>query len=177
MEFFLQHIPRYNTIKKLQREEIVEWIISHPNVNPSFVLSDVVTFLNPISNQKDVFPKHLMEISIRDIKNDTTKPSEDGGLESVGDYVTQKVPINGTTLRSFIPPQVRKITPRLRQICGCELFIITKDMQIDLNIFRTRLVTDLHYKSVGIHKHNSLFSIKSAAHYNDKVFQYIEFFK
>ena len=32
----------YNIIAKLLREEIVEWIMSHPNVNPSCISSDVV---------------------------------------------------------------------------------------------------------------------------------------
>ena len=36
---------RYNTIIKLFREEIVEWIISHPNVKPSCVPSDIVAVL------------------------------------------------------------------------------------------------------------------------------------
>ena len=42
-------------------------------------------------------------------------------------------------------------------------------MQIDLNISRTRLVTYLQHNSVVIHTRNSLFSIKSAANYKDKV--------
>ena len=33
---------RYNTITKKIRGEIFEWIISHLNVKPSYVLSDVV---------------------------------------------------------------------------------------------------------------------------------------
>ena len=43
---------RYNTITKLLKEKIVEWIISNPNVNPSCVSNDVVTVLNPESNKK-----------------------------------------------------------------------------------------------------------------------------
>ena len=42
---------RYNTITERLREEIVECIISRPNVNPSFVSSDVVMIFNPESNQ------------------------------------------------------------------------------------------------------------------------------
>ena len=42
---------RYNKIIKLFREDIVEWIISHPNVKPSCVPSDIVAVLNPESNQ------------------------------------------------------------------------------------------------------------------------------
>ena len=54
-----------------------------------------------------------MKFSVRDLHNDTIKPSDNGRLASVVDYVTQKVPISDTALRSSIPPQDRKITPKL----------------------------------------------------------------
>ena len=70
----------------------------------------------------------------------------------------------------FIPPQVSKMTPKLRQICGCEICIIPKDMQIYLNIFRTILVTYLQQKYVGRHTRNILFSTTCYAHYKDEIF-------
>ena len=73
----------------------------------------------------------LMEVYAKDIQNDMIQSSDNGGLESVVDSVTHKGLISDTTLRLFIPPQVRKTTPRLHQNCGCKLFIITKDMKID----------------------------------------------
>ena len=69
-----------------------------------------------------------MKISFRDLRNDMIKPSKNGGLASVVDSVINKVLISDTTLRSFIPPTVRKITPKLRQIFGCDICIISKDM-------------------------------------------------
>ena len=72
-----------------------------------------------------MFPNFLMDISVRDIHNDMIKPYEIGGLASVIDYVTQKLMISDTKLRSFITPQISKINPKLFQICGCEIFIIT----------------------------------------------------
>ena len=118
----------------------------------------------------------LMEIYVRDIQNDMIKPPDNGGLVSVVDSATHKVLISDTTLRLFIPPQVRKMTPKLRQICGCEICIITKDMNIDLNIYRTRLVINLKHKYVVIHTHNNLFSTKSSANYKYKVFPDGDFF-
>ena len=38
---------RYNTITKKTREDIFEWILYHPNANPSFVSSGAVTVLDP----------------------------------------------------------------------------------------------------------------------------------
>ena len=89
---------------------------------------------------------------------------------SVVDSVTHKVMISDTTLRSFIPPQVCKMTPKLRQICGFDICTIHKGINIDLNIFKTILVTNLQQKSVGRHTRNSLFSTTSNAHYKYKVF-------
>ena len=43
-------------------------------------------------------------------------------------------------------------------------------MQIDLNIFRTKLVTDLQHNYVRRQTHNSAFSSKISAHYKEKVF-------
>ena len=53
-----------------------------------------------------------MNISVRYLHNDTIKPYENGGLDSVVDSVTQKIPISDSTLKSFIPPHVRKMTLR-----------------------------------------------------------------
>ena len=69
-----------------------------------------------------------MVISVRDLHNDMIKLSDNGGLESLVDSVTQKFLISDTTLRLFILPQVRKMTPRLPHIRECKIFIITKDM-------------------------------------------------
>ena len=91
-------------------------------------------------------------------------------LDGVVDSVTQKVLISDTTLRSFITPKVHKMTPRLHQICGCELCIIPKDIPTHLNRFRTRIVTDLQYKFVGRHTCNSAFITTSNTHYKEKRF-------
>ena len=111
-----------------------------------------------------------MEIHIRDMQNDMIKPFQNGVLLSVVHSVTHKVLINDITLRLFIPPQVRKMTHKLRHICRCELCIIPKGMQIDLNRFITRLVTDLQQKSAVRHTRTSFFCTTSASHYKDIVF-------
>ena len=84
-----------------------------------------------------------MEIYVRDLHNDMIKPFDNGGLANLVDSMTHKVLISDTILRSFIQPQVWKSTPKLSHICGCEICIIPKDMQIYLNRFITRLVTYL----------------------------------
>ena len=90
-----------------------------------------------------------MEIYVRGLQNDMIKLSDNGGLASAVDSVTHKVLISDTTFRLFIPPQVCKITPKLRHIFECEICIIPMDTNIDLNRFRKILVTYLQHKSVG----------------------------
>ena len=111
-----------------------------------------------------------MEISVRDLHNDTIKVIKNSGLKSLIDYVTHILLISDTLLRSFIPPQVCKITPKLCHICGCELCVIPKDVKIDLNRYRRRLVTVLQKKSVGIHTDNILFISTSDVDYKVTVF-------
>ena len=89
---------------------------------------------------------------------------------SVVDSATKKLLIKYTALRYFIPPQISKMTHKLRHICRYELCIIPKDTQLDLNISRTRIVTDLQQKYIRRHTNSSLFSTKSDAHYKNKLF-------
>ena len=98
-----------------------------------------------------------MDISVRDLHNDMIKTSENARLESVVDSVTQKILISDITLRSVILPQFRKMTLKLRQICGYDLCIIPKHIHIEFIIFRTILVTYLQHSHLGRHTHNSLF--------------------
>ena len=115
----------------------------------------------------------LLEIFVRDIHNYTIKPFDNGRLASVIDSMTQKLLISDTELRSFIPPQVCKTTPKLRHICGYEICTIPKDTQIDLNLFKTRLVTDLQHNYVGRDTNNTAFSTTSDEHYKDKIFHMV----
>ena len=64
------------------------------------------------------------------------------------------------------------MTYKLHQICGCEICIIPKDIQIYLNIFRKLFVKYLQQNYVWRHTWNSLFITKSATHYKDKVFPF-----
>ena len=67
------------------------------------------------------------------------------------------------------------MTPKLRQICGCALCMIPKDIQIDLNGFITRPAKYLQQKYFWIHTRNCLFITTIDAHYKDIVFLYGEY--
>ena len=84
-----------------------------------------------------------MDISVGDLHNDMIKLSQNGGFPNIVYYVTQKLLISDKILRWFIPTQVSKMTSKIRQICGCEICIITKDTQNNLKRSQTRPVTHL----------------------------------
>ena len=84
-----------------------------------------------------------MGIFVKDIRNNMIKPSDNSGQDSVAYSMTKRALISDTRLSSFIPPKVSKMTTRLRQICGCDICIIPKDVHIDFDIFRTNIVTYL----------------------------------
>ena len=111
-----------------------------------------------------------MDISVRYLPTYMITYFDNGGFESVVYYVRYKLLISDTILRSFIPSQVHKMTPKLRQICGCDHCIITKDMYIDLNRFRKILVTYLQHNYVGRYTYNIIFSTTTAAHHKYKLF-------
>ena len=113
-----------------------------------------------------------MEISVQDLHNDMIKPYQNDGLAIVVEYVTEKILISDTILRSFILPQICKMTPKLCHICGCEICIIPKGIQLYLNIFRTRLITYPQQKCFGRHTRKNLSITTSALHQKDKVFPY-----
>ena len=94
----------------------------------------------PIIKSRGSFPKISMDIYVRDLHNDIIKPYYNYELKSVVYSVTQKLLIIDTTLRLFIPPQVRKMTPKLLQLCICEPCIIPRYINIYLNVFRKILV-------------------------------------
>ena len=53
----------------------------------------------PIIKSEESFTKTSMDISVMDIHNDMIKPSNNGGLESVVDYITHKLLISDKTSR------------------------------------------------------------------------------
>ena len=117
-----------------------------------------------------------MNISVRNLHNDMIKPSDNGRLDSVVDSMINRVMIRDTPLRYFIIPNVRKMTPRLRHICGCEIFMIPKDTYIDLNIFKTKLVSELQQNSVDRHTHNSAYIPTSAKNHKETLFLMVNFY-
>ena len=48
---------QYDTVGKHLKEEIIKWILSHPNVKPSCVSNNIVKVYNPVTNEKKKYQK------------------------------------------------------------------------------------------------------------------------
>ena len=58
-------------------------------------------------------------------------------------YTYGDVIISDTTLRSLIPPQLKKMSTKYKYMCGCELCIIMAQFQVSLSAYRLSLLRRL----------------------------------
>jgi hypothetical protein len=114
--------------------------MNHENAIASPVAKDTILVLNKENGEKDRVGKLLLEIYVRELHNSLIGPVEDGGLASARD-ANGIVLISDTALRFLLPPQLRKMTPGHKQMCGCELCIVAKGLhQGSFNMWRHREV-------------------------------------
>jgi len=120
--------------------QIVDWVRTHPNVIPSPQMRDTL-----IINGERV-GKLLLEIPVRELHNCMIKPAEEGGLPCVRD-TSNKVLVSDTSLRSILKtniPELRKATDSHKQMCGCEICVISKLMFKSLAAWRHKYVLKLN---------------------------------
>ena len=104
---------------------IQNWIIKHPSVVAYPIAKDTILVRDMISGNKDRrVGKYLIQISIRELHNDLIKSKNEGGLDKV--WNGKKLLVSDKSLRYMIPINVKKFTPRYKQICRCEVCIQAK---------------------------------------------------
>jgi hypothetical protein len=104
----MKNRQNYNTIQKQLKSDVQNWVLQHPNVKPSCISNDVLTVVNPTTNEKEKKHKMLMEVPVRDLHNDLIKPEDEGGLPGIINPNTGKPYISDTMLLSFMPQHVKK---------------------------------------------------------------------
>ena len=74
---------------------------------------------------------------MRELHNDLIKTPEQEGLEgAVND--SGEIIIRDTALRAHLPKNLKKMTPRYKQICCCEICAIPKSLTLSLNSWHDR---------------------------------------
>ena len=112
---FSQVVKRkgWTKINKDVEESVISFIENHPNVVQSPIMNDFVC-VNDKANPTLVHkvPKLLLQVSIRELHNDL--------IEQLPEASKDGIPlISDSKLREMIPPQVKKMTDRYKQMCGC----------------------------------------------------------
>ena len=82
-------------------------------------------------------PNILISISIRELHNDMLKKASDGGLEGAVDANGNAV-ISDTALRDNLPFNLRSLTERHKQVCGCEVCTLVNKYHNTLSSFGIR---------------------------------------
>ena len=112
---FSQVVKRkgWTKVNKELEEKVVSFIKNHPNVVQSPIMNDYVSVkdtVDPSVVQK--VPKLLLQVSIRELHNDL--------IEQLPEASKDGIPlISDTKLREMMPPQVKKMTERYKEMCGC----------------------------------------------------------
>ena len=122
------------------RMALHDWILSHPRVVQSPIASDTLLVRNAETGKKERVGKLLLEISVRELHNDLISTATGGlvdGLPEARD-AKGKVVISDTSLRYLLPPQLKAMTERHKQMCGCETCIVADQLQLSLNAARVR---------------------------------------
>ena len=132
---------------------VQEWVLKHPEVVQSPLVND--TLLVPDEDGvKQRVPKHLLRISVWELHNDLMNRDERVGCPAAYDADGNLI-ISDTTLRNIMPKNVKRITERHKQLCGCEPCIAAKTLHESLLHWRTKHSKDLKREMTRLQQDNS----------------------
>ena len=137
-------ITKWSTVKKRKkyckisselRTAVVKWLLDHPHIIPSPIYNDTL-FLKDASNNnsKIRISKYLRQVSIRELHNNLLSDPPKGISEVYDD--SGKPIISDTAFRTLLPSYIKPMRENYKQMCGCEICILVKSLQNDLNLYR-----------------------------------------
>ena len=130
----------YSKISLSLRKALFQWILDHPSIVPSPISKDTLLVRNPETGLKERVGKLLLEIPVRELHNDLI--DDKTGLKEARNEKGE-VLISDTALRYLLPKQIRKMTARHKQMCGCETCITMRSLQQSLNSYRARHLREM----------------------------------
>ena len=77
--------------------------------------------------EPELVPKFLVQVSVRELHNSLVSDTNDDGLKDSRDE-DDNIIISDYTLRSLLPPQLKKMSARYKIMCGCECCISAKSI-------------------------------------------------
>ena len=103
------------------------WITSHPQVFQSPISNDCLKVMLDDQTEPQLVPIFLLMVSVRELHNSLVSDPNDGGLKYARDE-DGKIIISDSTLRSLLPPQLKKMSARYKVMCCWECCINDKIM-------------------------------------------------
>ena len=89
------------------------WIKRHPQVVQSPISNDCLKVVLYDQTEPQLVPKLLLQVYVRELHNSLVSDTNDGGIKDARDE-DGKIIISDSTLRSLLPPQLKKCPPVTR---------------------------------------------------------------
>ena len=89
------------------------WIIRHPQVVQSPIYNDYLKVMLDYQTEPQLFPKFLLQVSVRELHNSLVIDPNDGGLKDTRDKYG-KIIISDSTLSSLLPTQLKQMSARYK---------------------------------------------------------------
>ena len=97
----------HSRINEQIKHNLYTWITRHPQVVQSSVSNDCLKALLADQTEPQLAPKLLFQVSVRELHNSLVSDPNDGGIKDARDE-DDNIIISDSTLRSLLPPQLKK---------------------------------------------------------------------
>ena len=105
----------HSKINEQIKRNLYAWITRHPQVVQSPISNDCIKVMFDDQKEPQLVPKLLLHVSVRELHNILVSDPIDGGLKYARDKYGNIV-ISDSTLRSMLPPQLKKC-PHVTRLC------------------------------------------------------------
>ena len=109
------------------KKSIYNWNMHHSQVLQSQIVNDFLKVKIDGHTEPQLITILLVQVSTRELDNNLVSTIIDGGIKEAR-YEYDNITISDSTLRSLLPPQLKKMSARYKIMCGCEFYISTKSI-------------------------------------------------
>ena len=136
----------HSEINEQIKNNLYTWITRHPQVVQSSISNDFLKVKLDDQTEPQLFPKLLLQVSVRELHNILVSDPNDGGLKDARDE-DGKIIISDSTLSLLLPPKLNQMSAGYKIMCGCECCISAKSIHSSFLSWRDRYLKKLKDKS------------------------------
>ena len=136
----------HSKINEQIKRNLYRWVTRHPQVVQSPISNYCLKVVLYDQTEPQPVPKLLLQVSAREPHNILLSDPNYGGLKDARDE-DGKIIISDSTLRSLLPPQLKKMSARYKIMCGCECCISAKIIHSSLLSWRDKYLKKLKDQS------------------------------